>query len=155
MRYFDRLRTAQSVNKRYRELAKRHHPDVGGNLDVMKAINGQYREALSRIAASEARREAGESEAYQHMASAGKSQHGAKEGASFSRTANPKAQHTPKEADMETNLQNAQQSYISDAEKAAIGKMQNAATDFIRAGAQLFGEMAASWLDKKVNQNQG
>lgn len=153
MRYFDRLRTSQSVIKRYRELAKRHHPDVGGNPDVMKAINNEYREALARIASLQARREAEKSKAGQGMAGDGKTRQRSKEGASFYGGTAPNVQNEANGMESKTNLQNAQQGYISDEEKAARGKLENAATDFIRAGAQLFGEMAASWLKRNVSDD--
>lgn len=49
--YFARLRTEATVTRRYRELAKKHHPDVGGSHETMTEINRQYAEALRRLAA--------------------------------------------------------------------------------------------------------
>lgn len=42
MNYFDNCNTPSERKKRYRELAKKHHPDVGGNAKTMQEINKQY-----------------------------------------------------------------------------------------------------------------
>ena len=34
--------TAEELKKQYRELAHQHHPDNGGNIEAMKAVNAEY-----------------------------------------------------------------------------------------------------------------
>jgi len=46
--YFEGCTTALERKTRYRELAKRHHPDIGGSLDAMKEVNRQYKENVSK-----------------------------------------------------------------------------------------------------------
>ncbi len=46
MNYFEGLFEESEIKKRYKELAKANHPDVGGNTEVMQSINAQYREVL-------------------------------------------------------------------------------------------------------------
>ena len=41
-KYFQNVKSIQELRKRYRELLKEHHPDNGGNEDVMKEINAEY-----------------------------------------------------------------------------------------------------------------
>ena len=41
--------TVERVKKRFRALAKDHHPDLGGDLEKMQAINAQYAAALARL----------------------------------------------------------------------------------------------------------
>ncbi|MBK1883682.1 J domain-containing protein [Luteolibacter pohnpeiensis] len=36
----------EAIKERYRELAKRHHPDIGGNPDQFAEINTAYQEAI-------------------------------------------------------------------------------------------------------------
>lgn len=40
--YFDGCKTLEDVRTRFRELAKRHHPDLGGDLRIMQEINAEY-----------------------------------------------------------------------------------------------------------------
>lgn len=42
LHYFDGISTLEEAKKLYRELAKEHHPDRGGDTETMKAINAQY-----------------------------------------------------------------------------------------------------------------
>jgi len=149
-RYFDRLRTIESVTKRYRTLAKRHHPDVGGNSDVMGAINDQYREALRRIAVSQARREAETSKAGQGMPNGGKMHHGPKERGGFSGGAADYGAEAKKGAEHYTSLESDRERVISEREVLAADAFQRATEDLIRAGARLFGEIAASWIGDKT-----
>lgn len=44
--YFHDLHTVEEIKTRYRDLAKAHHPDLGGDEDTMKDINAQYQAAL-------------------------------------------------------------------------------------------------------------
>ena len=46
--YFAECTTVETVKARLRELAKIHHPDLGGDEEIMKAINSQYHDALKR-----------------------------------------------------------------------------------------------------------
>lgn len=41
-KFFTNCKTIEELKKEYRRLVKLHHPDGGGNEDMMKAINNQY-----------------------------------------------------------------------------------------------------------------
>ena len=151
-RYFDRLRTVESVTKRYRTLAKRHHPDVGGNSDVMGAINEQYREALRRIAHLQARREAEKGEAGASTPKGGKTQQRANKRGSFSGSSINDDQNAENNANTHKSLQSELDRIISEREKVAADAFQHATEELIRAGARLFGEMAASWITSKTKR---
>ena len=45
-KYFDGCRDEQEIKTRYRDLAKKHHPDLGGDAEIMKAVNNAYEAAL-------------------------------------------------------------------------------------------------------------
>ncbi|MCL2773621.1 MAG: DnaJ domain-containing protein [Oscillospiraceae bacterium] len=42
--YFNNPKTLEDLKKQYRELAMKHHPDKGGNTEIMKIINNEYDE---------------------------------------------------------------------------------------------------------------
>ena len=42
MKYFDNCRTLDELKKEFRRLAMLHHPDHGGDVETMKAINNEY-----------------------------------------------------------------------------------------------------------------
>lgn len=42
MKYFEHCKTLDELKKEYRRLAMQHHPDVGGDLETMKAVNNEY-----------------------------------------------------------------------------------------------------------------
>lgn len=42
MKYFTECKTLDELKRQYRRLAMLHHPDVGGDLETMKAINNEY-----------------------------------------------------------------------------------------------------------------
>jgi hypothetical protein len=44
--YFANLKTVEEIKSRYRDLAKQHHPDLGGDAEIMKEVNAQYHQAL-------------------------------------------------------------------------------------------------------------
>jgi len=44
MKYFNNPKTLEELKKQYRELAFKHHPDKGGNTEIMKIINYEYDE---------------------------------------------------------------------------------------------------------------
>jgi hypothetical protein len=46
MKYFANCRTLDDLKAEYRRLAKRHHPDLGGDKDTMQAINAEYETAF-------------------------------------------------------------------------------------------------------------
>ena len=49
-RYFTPApQTAEELKKRYRELAHKHHPDSGGDEEIMKAVNAEYAELFLRL----------------------------------------------------------------------------------------------------------
>lgn len=47
MQYFDNLTQETEIKARYRELARSHHPDLGGDPETMVEINNQYEKVLS------------------------------------------------------------------------------------------------------------
>lgn len=50
MRYFTNCTTVEAAKKLYRELAFTHHPDKGGDVEIMKAINNEYAYIIALIA---------------------------------------------------------------------------------------------------------
>ncbi|MBL7717694.1 MAG: hypothetical protein JNL72_02570 [Flavipsychrobacter sp.] len=42
MQYFNQCATIEEVKALYKQLAKQHHPDNGGDTDIMQAINAEY-----------------------------------------------------------------------------------------------------------------
>lgn len=42
MRYFNDCKTIDEIRARYKQLAKQHHPDCGGDTVTMQAINVEY-----------------------------------------------------------------------------------------------------------------
>lgn len=47
MLYFEGLEDEKGIKLRYKELAKLHHPDRGGCVETMKAINLQYEKVIT------------------------------------------------------------------------------------------------------------
>lgn len=41
-KYFNNINTLEELRKQYKELLKLHHPDNGGNLEIMQEINSEY-----------------------------------------------------------------------------------------------------------------
>ncbi len=46
--FFEGLKTVEEIKTRYRDLAKQHHPDLGGDAHTMQNLNAQYQDALKR-----------------------------------------------------------------------------------------------------------
>ena len=42
MGFFKNIKTLEELKKAYRDLALKHHPDRGGDVETMKAINNEY-----------------------------------------------------------------------------------------------------------------
>jgi curved DNA-binding protein CbpA len=53
MNFFADCRTIEDVKNRYRELAKKHHPDLGGDTATMQMLNAEYTDAMRRAIPSE------------------------------------------------------------------------------------------------------
>ena len=49
MKYFKDCKTAEDVKSRYRELAKKLHPDCGGDAEQFKAMMNEYKDAFERL----------------------------------------------------------------------------------------------------------
>ena len=41
--------TVEEVKREYKELAKRYHPDLGGNDELMKELNNEYQRRLEEV----------------------------------------------------------------------------------------------------------
>lgn len=50
MKYFVNCATLEALKAEYKRLAKLHHPDVGGDLETMQAINAEYDKAVKCMA---------------------------------------------------------------------------------------------------------
>lgn len=42
MTYFKNIKNLEELRKTYRDLLKKHHPDNGGNTEIMQEINSEY-----------------------------------------------------------------------------------------------------------------
>lgn len=49
MKWFNDPRTLEELKRQYRDLTKKHHPDLGGNAEDMKAINNEYDKLFARL----------------------------------------------------------------------------------------------------------
>lgn len=49
MSYFGQCKTLEELKKEYHRLALANHPDAGGDLEVMKAINAEYDMAFEAV----------------------------------------------------------------------------------------------------------
>jgi len=47
MNYFSAVSTVEEIKKLYRKLCSKFHPDRGGDLEIMKTVNVQYKESLA------------------------------------------------------------------------------------------------------------
>ncbi len=47
--YFENCRTLDELKAEYKRLAKKYHPDMGGDTATMQAINAQYEAAFNRM----------------------------------------------------------------------------------------------------------
>lgn len=54
-KYFHECATAEEAKRLYKELARKHHPDVGGDLRTMQEINAEYATFQARGAGANAR----------------------------------------------------------------------------------------------------
>lgn len=49
MKYFENCRTIEDVKKTFKELARRLHPDNGGDAEAFKAMMQEYEKAFNRL----------------------------------------------------------------------------------------------------------
>lgn len=49
MKYFNDIETYAEADRLYRELAKKHHPDKGGDTVIMQEINAEYQEVIEYL----------------------------------------------------------------------------------------------------------
>ena len=54
MKWFTNVRTVEELRKQYRQLMKKHHPDVGGNTEDAKQINAEYDRLYAVLSRQEA-----------------------------------------------------------------------------------------------------
>lgn len=64
--YFADVNTVESVKAHYRQLAKEHHPDLGGDLETMQEINRQYQNKLRSLDGYESTKDNGETFTYKY-----------------------------------------------------------------------------------------
>lgn len=152
MRYFDRYRTEKGATKRYRELAKRHHPDVGGDADVMADINGQYAEGLRRIATVRAQGRADKGQAQSDTNNDAEGTQKQTVGADFS--------GIEPETVVVEEITGAWRSSADDHTNggsrghrvSAEEDLREATVTVVRAGARLLGEVAVDLFTRKLNE---
>jgi hypothetical protein len=53
--YFTNCKTLEEAKELYRQLARANHPDIGGDLETMQAINAEYADYCAHFANMEAR----------------------------------------------------------------------------------------------------
>lgn len=53
--YFQHCKTENEVRKTYRTLAKKLHPDLGGDEEKMKILTTEYKEALKTLHSMESK----------------------------------------------------------------------------------------------------
>ena len=49
MKYFNNCKSIEELKKEYKKLAFANHPDRGGDVEIMKAINAEYEKALENL----------------------------------------------------------------------------------------------------------
>ena len=47
--FFSNSKTLEELKKQYRELAMKHHPDKGGDTEIMKKINAEYDNLFAKL----------------------------------------------------------------------------------------------------------
>ena len=47
--HFQGCETVEDVRARFKDLAKRHHPDLGGDTETMQSINAEYQAVMERL----------------------------------------------------------------------------------------------------------
>jgi hypothetical protein len=47
--FFDKCRNLVELKAEYKRLAMKHHPDMGGDVEIMKAVNAEYDAAFERL----------------------------------------------------------------------------------------------------------
>jgi hypothetical protein len=58
--------TVESIKTRYRQLARQHHPDLGGDTATMQDVNAAYHAALAACDGQESHDEAGRAHSYHY-----------------------------------------------------------------------------------------
>lgn len=64
MRFFKDVTTVEEAKKLYRQLARKHHPDVGGDHETMVQIVNEYEEIMKRLEKKEGNTDFSSSEAF-------------------------------------------------------------------------------------------
>lgn len=49
MKFFDGIETIEELKKEYRKLVKVHHPDCGGDTEIMKELNAAYESIYEKL----------------------------------------------------------------------------------------------------------
>lgn len=64
--YFQFCRGVEDIKRRYRDLAKANHPDLGGDCATMQAINAAYHAALADMDGTESQGTDGKTHTYRY-----------------------------------------------------------------------------------------
>lgn len=70
MRYFEGLRTYEELKKEYRRLARKLHPDFGGDAEEFKKMAAEYDEAVKNLNRTGETRKTAEGREYQYKETA-------------------------------------------------------------------------------------
>ncbi len=49
MKYFENVKSMEELKRQYKKLAFTYHPDKGGSVEQMQAVNAEYDELLKRV----------------------------------------------------------------------------------------------------------
>ena len=66
MDFFKGFLTVEEIKIEYKRLARLHHPDLGGDLETMKALNNAYEAALKSCNGQKSRDSTGKSHTYRY-----------------------------------------------------------------------------------------
>ena len=66
MNFFKGCLTVEQIKAEYKRLARLHHPDLGGDLETMKALNNAYEKALKSCNGQKSQDSTGKSHTYRY-----------------------------------------------------------------------------------------
>lgn len=145
MNYFRNIRTEKSASERYRSLAMLHHPDKGGDENVMKEINAQYRALCQRFEAAKARRRAEEPDPTKDTAHDEKT----------AQSANMKAENPPSGDKSAPTPERASKVHAREFMDRAEDKIADIAATAFSQIADVVVDEAASYFKRKIREGLG